>query len=100
MTLMFWHGWCEQVRVFFLASIAQRGKRTALAVLLSSDDQTRHRRTIEKRHYNMPPRLVANWTKAPVPAMMAAQTKTFLSCVQRSARAAGELSLLSMIPTQ
>jgi len=66
MAVMFWHGWCEQVRVFFLASIAQQGKRTAPAFLLSSHHQTRHRRLVKKQHYSMPPRLVANWTKAPV----------------------------------
>src|SRR5438876_972610 len=47
--------------------------------------------------YSMPPILWANWTKAPVAAMMTAQIKTFLSWAQRSVRCIGDWSLSIMI---
>src|SRR6266851_10436769 len=47
--------------------------------------------------YSMPPRLWANWTKAPVAAIMTAQMKTFLSWAQRSVRCMGDWSLSIMI---
>src|SRR5689334_15136013 len=47
--------------------------------------------------YSIPPILWANWTKAPVAAMMTAQMKTFLSLAQRSVRCMGDWSLSIMI---
>src|SRR5260370_42227653 len=48
--------------------------------------------------YSMLPILWANWTKAPVAAMMTAQMKTFLRWAQRSVRCIGDWSLSILIP--